>query len=67
MKKTLLITLLFLAFINLSAQEKDKEQIITAVKFETDKIILNNKPAFNYSKLSNYFTISDLDGKELIT
>lgn len=51
MKKTLLITLLFLAFINLSAQEKDKEQIITAVKFETDKIILNNKPAFNYSKL----------------
>lgn len=66
MKKTLLITLLFLAFINLSAQEKDKEQIITAVKFETDKIILNNKPAFNYSKVSNYFTISDLDGKELI-
>jgi hypothetical protein len=67
MKKTLLITMLLLSFINLSAQEKDEEQIITAVKFETDKIILNNKPAFNYSKVYNSFTISDLDGKELIT
>ena len=67
MKKTLLITMLLLSFINLSAQEKDEEQIITAVKFETDKIILNNKPAFNYSKVYNTFTISDLDGKELIT
>ncbi len=56
-----------LSFINLSAQEKNEEQIITAVKFETDKIILNNKPAFNYNKLYNYFTISDLNGKELIT
>lgn len=59
--------MLLFSFINLSAQKKDKEQIITAVKFETDKIILNNKPAFNYSKTYNYFTISDLDGKELIT
>lgn len=66
MKKTLLITILLLSFINLSAQETEKKQIITAVKFETDKIILNNKPAFNYSKTQNYFTISDLDGKELI-
>lgn len=66
MKKILLITLLLLSFIKLSAQETEKKQIITAVKFETDKIILNNKPAFNYNKVYNYFTISDLDGKELI-
>jgi len=66
MKKILLIIILLLSFINLSAQETEKKQIITAVKFETDKIILNNKPAFNYSKAQNYFTISDLDGKELI-
>jgi hypothetical protein len=67
MKKLLLNIILMLSFINLSAQEKNEEQIITAVKFETDKIILNNKPAFNYNKLYNYFTISDLNGKELIT
>ena len=66
MKKTILITILLLLFISLNAQETEKKQIITAVKFETDKIILNNKPAFNYSKVQNYFTISTLDGKELI-
>ena len=67
MKKSLLILILLLSFINSNAQESEEKQIITAVKFETDKIILNNKPAFNYSKVYNYFTISDLDGKELIT
>ncbi len=56
-----------LSFINLSAQKSEEKQIITKVKFETDKIILNDKPAFNYSKVYNYFTISDLNGKELIT
>jgi hypothetical protein len=66
MKKSLLILILLLSFINSNAQESEEKQIITAVKFETDKIILNNKPAFNYSKVYNYFTISDLDGTELI-
>ena len=67
MKKNLLITILLFSFINLSAQKSAEKQIITAVKFEKDKIILNNKLAFDYSKVFNYFTISDLDGAEIIT
>lgn len=47
------------------AQKKEK-QIITAVKFEEDNIILNNKVAFKYSKVGNDFVINDLDGNEII-
>ncbi|MDN3673606.1 hypothetical protein QWY99_11125 [Flavobacterium branchiarum] len=66
MKKTLIITILLLSFINLNAQTSKEEQIITAIKLETDKIILNDKLAYNYSRNNNDFIISDLDGKELI-
>lgn len=66
MKKTLIITILLLSFINLNAQTSKEELIITAIELETDKIILNNKLAYNYSRNNNDFTISDLDGKELI-
>lgn len=66
MKKTLIITILLLSFINLNAQTSKEEQIITAIELETDKIILNDKLAYNYSRNNNDFIISDLDGKELI-
>lgn len=47
------------------AQKKEK-QIITAVGFKEDSIILNNKVAFKYLKTGNDFTISDLEGNEII-
>ncbi|MCL9810095.1 hypothetical protein [Flavobacterium luminosum] len=66
MKKLLLISILILSFTNLIAQEAKEKQIITAVKLEADKIILNNKIAYNYTRNGNDFLISNLDGKELI-
>lgn len=66
MKKTLFFALFILSFANLKAQESKDFQIITAVKLEADKIILNNKTAYNYTRNGNDFLISKLDGKELI-
>jgi hypothetical protein len=64
--KLILTLLLFVSFTFAQAQKKEK-QIITAVEFTTDKIILNKKHAFNYARVQNDFTIRDLDGKILIT
>jgi hypothetical protein len=66
MKKILFFALFILSFANLKAQESKDVQIITAVKLEADKIILNNKTAYNYTRNGNDFLISKLDGKELI-
>jgi hypothetical protein len=66
MKKILFFTIFILSFTNLKAQESKDVQIITAVKLEADKIILNNKTAYNYTRNGNDFLISKLDGKELI-
>lgn len=66
MKKIVLYALFTLSFANLKAQEPKDVQIITAIQLEADKIILNNKIAYNYSRNGNDFLISKLDGKELI-
>ena len=66
MKKILFFAIFILSFTNLKAQESKDAQIITAVKLEADKIILNNKTAYNYTRNGNDFLISKLDGKELI-
>jgi hypothetical protein len=66
MKKILFFAIFILSFVNLKAQESKDVQIITAVKLEVDKIILNNKTAYNYTRNGNDFLISKLDGKELI-
>ena len=66
MKKILFFTIFILSFTNLKAQESKDVKIITAVKLEADKIILNNKTAYNYTRNGNDFLISKLDGKELI-
>ena len=66
MKKILFFVIFILSFANLKAQESKDVQIITAVKLEADKIILNNKIAYNYTRNGNDFLISKLDGKELI-
>ena len=65
MKKIIFIALLVLST-SLKAQESNDEQIIKAVKLETDKIFLNNQLAYNYSRVDNDFVISSLDGKEFI-
>ncbi len=65
MKKIIFIALLVLST-SLKAQESNDEQIIKAVKLETDKIFLNNQLAYNYSRVDNDFVISTLDGKEFI-
>lgn len=62
----LLLLILFFNTFYLVAQKKE-EQIITQLKFETDKIILNDKHAFNYIRQENHFIISDLENKEIIT
>jgi len=51
---------------NISFAQKKEKQIIEAVSFETNKIILNKKPAYNYIKDGNNFTISNLDNQEII-
>ena len=66
MKKILFLSIFILSFLNLKAQESNEVQIITAVELKADKIILNNKTAYNYSRNGNDFLISNLDGKELI-
>ena len=66
MKKILFFAIFILSFANLKAQESKDVQIIKAVKLEADKIILNNKTAYNYTRNGNDFLISKLDGKELI-
>jgi hypothetical protein len=66
MKKILFFAIFILSFANLKAQESKDVQIITAVKLEADKIILNDKTAYNYTRNGNDFLISKLDGKELI-
>ena len=66
MRIFILIAFLILEINSIKAQELKDKQIITAISFETDKIILNNKQAYNYSKIDNDFVISTLDGKELI-
>lgn len=66
MKRILLFSIFILSFVNLKAQESKKVQIITAIKLEADKIILNDKLAYNYTRNGNDFLISNLDGKELI-
>ncbi len=66
MKKILFLSIFILSFLNLKAQESKEVQIITAVELKADKIILNNKTAYNYSRNGNDFLISNLDGKELI-
>jgi len=66
--KFIVLTLL-LSFSNqkLAAQQKQEEQIIQKVNFEADKIILNDKIAFNYIKLGNNFSILNLQNKEIIS
>ena len=66
MKKILFLSIFILSFLNLKAQESKEVQIITAVELKADKIILNNKTAYNYSRNGNDFLISNLDVKELI-
>ncbi|REG90833.1 hypothetical protein [Flavobacterium aquicola] len=66
MKRILLLSIFILSFANLTAQESKEDQIITAIELKADKIILNNKTAYNYSRNGNDFLISNLDGKELI-
>ena len=66
MKKIFFFSIFILTLANLKAQESKNVQIITAVKLEADKIILNNKTAYNYTRNGNDFLISNLDGKELI-
>lgn len=66
MKRILLLSIFILSFVNLTAQESKQDQIITAIELKADKIILNNKTAYNYSRNGNDFLISNLDGKELI-
>ena len=66
MKKILFLLILILSFANLKAQKSRESQIITAIKLEADKIILNDKLAYNYNRNGNDFVISNLDGKELI-
>ncbi|MFD2601889.1 hypothetical protein [Flavobacterium suzhouense] len=64
--KLILTLLIFVSFTFAKAQNKEK-QIITAVEFTTDKIILNKKHAFNYARVENDFIIKNLDGKILIS
>ena len=59
-----LFIILFLTFHAASAQQ---EQNITDVKFEKEKIILNNQIAFNYKKEGNHFSISTLQNVEIIS
>lgn len=66
MKKKVLLLIFVLSFANVIAQKSRESQIITAIKLEADKIILNNKLAYNYNRNGNDFVISNLDGKELI-
>jgi hypothetical protein len=66
MKKTLVFLILLLSFINLNAQTSKEEPNITAIKLESDKIILNDQLAYRYNRNNNDFTITDLTGKELI-
>lgn len=66
MKKILLFSIFILSFTNLKAQESKEVPVITAIKLEADKIILNDKLAYNYTRNGNDFLISNLDGKELI-
>lgn len=62
---TLLISIIVFSNSKLFAQKEEK-QIIEMVGFKTDKIILNNKPAFNYTRIEDDFTILNLENKELI-
>ncbi len=66
MKKILLFSIFILSFANLKAQESKEVPVITAIKLEVDKIILNDKLAYNYTRNGNDFLISNLDGTELI-
>lgn len=66
MKRLILISLLALSFAIANAQKSKGKQIITEVKLDSDKVILNNKLAYNYTRNENDFIISDLKGKELI-
>jgi hypothetical protein len=66
MKKMVFLSIFILSFANLKAQESKDIQIITAIELKADKIILNNKTAYNYTRNGNDFLISKLDGKELI-
>ena len=68
--KTLKLLFTLVAFIGVVSStyaQKKKKQIITEVEFTTDKIILNNKHAFDYVKDRNYFEIKNLQGETLIT
>ncbi|MEN2412612.1 hypothetical protein [Flavobacterium mesophilum] len=51
LKITILLFTIAFSSTKLAAQQKE-EQIIKAVSFETDKIILNNKIAYNYINAS---------------
>jgi hypothetical protein len=64
MKKISIISLLILSFLTVYSQKE--KQIITVVKLEADKIILNNELAFNYARNGNEFSISTKDGIEII-
>lgn len=66
LKKILALSILLFG-LNIVTAQKQKEQIITSVQFETDKIILNEKHAFNYIKQGNNFQISSLKGVMLIS
>ncbi|MGQ2982766.1 hypothetical protein [Flavobacterium sp.] len=62
-----IITVLFLAVGVNSAKAQQKEtKIITEIKFEANKIILNNQHAFNYARKENKFVIQDRKGNYLI-
>lgn len=67
MKNILLSIVLLFTFYNTTAQSSKEERIITAIKLDSTEIFLNNKVAFNYSRVYDDFVISDLNGKELIS
>ncbi len=55
-----------LTYTSVIVAQKKEEQIITAVEFTKEDIVLNNKIAFKYSKEGNRFEIFDLNNKSLI-
>lgn len=59
------VVIILLVTIKMSAQEQ-VNRIINEVAFKSDKIILENKEAFNYKKDGNHFSVLDLNNNELI-
>ncbi|MCL9804698.1 hypothetical protein NAT51_04140 [Flavobacterium amniphilum] len=68
MKLFKLVFLLILINSNSLIAQKKEEQIIKQVKFEKDKVFMNDQLAFNYSiDNKNHFILSDINKNEIIT